>query len=166
MAQSVAQIKTDATPERVLIFTPTGRDASLTQRIFVEVGIASFICNTMKDFCRELESGAGAALVTEEALTSQAIKDLIECLDKQPAWSDLPVILFATNSESAGMLLNKLGQQVNIIVLERPINISIVTGAVRSALRARRRQYQTKSLLLELEEADRQKDLFLATISH
>jgi signal transduction histidine kinase/ActR/RegA family two-component response regulator len=105
-------------------------------------------------------------LLTEEALNPQALNRLIQALTKQPAWSDIPVILFATNSESAGTLLNLLGQRANVIILERPINISVVTGAVRSALRARRRQYQTKNLLVELEEADRQKDLFLATISH
>lgn len=149
-----------------MIFTPTGRDASLTQKIFTEVEIASHICGSMEEFCRELESGAGAALMTEEALTQQTVKRLVQSLDKQPAWSDIPVIFFATNSDSTARLLNLLGQRANIIVLERPINISVVTGAVRSALRARKRQYQTKSLLLELEEADRQKDLFLATISH
>lgn len=164
--KTVAKMKTDDKAERVLIFTPTGRDASLTKKIFTEVGISGFICNSIEEFCQEMESGAGAALMTEEALTSQAINSLMQCLDKQPAWSDIPVIFFAVDSDSAARILNLLGQRANIIVLERPINISIVTGAVRSALRARRRQYQTKSLLLDLEEADRQKDLFLATISH
>ena len=152
--------------ERVLLLTPTGRDALLTQKILAEVSISSSICGSIEELCHKLESGAGAILLTEEALNQHAINCLIQVLTKQPAWSDIPVILFATNSESAGVLLNLLGQRANIIVLERPINISVVTGAVRSALRARRRQYQTKSLLVELEEADRQKDLFLATISH
>jgi signal transduction histidine kinase/ActR/RegA family two-component response regulator len=166
MAKSLAKMKTEAQDRRVLIFTPTGRDASLTQKILTEAAIPSFICSTMEEFCGQLDSGAGAALMTEEALTQSAVNQLIQSLDKQPAWSDIPVIFFATNSESAARLLNLLGQRANLIVLERPININIVKGAVRSALRARHRQYQTKKLLVELEEADRQKDLFLATISH
>jgi signal transduction histidine kinase/CheY-like chemotaxis protein len=166
MAKPLAKMTTDLNGERVLLLAPTGRDALLTQKIFSEVGIASFICKDMDEFCQELENGAGAALVTEEALNTQAINWLTKCLEKQPAWSDIPVILFATNSESAGLLLSLLGERANIIILERPINIAVLTGAIRSALRARRRQYQTKTLLLELEEADRQKDLFLATISH
>ncbi|MBI3651272.1 MAG: response regulator [Acidobacteria bacterium] len=166
MAKPLSKIKTEAQEEQVLLLAPTGRDALLTQKIFAEVGIASSICKHMAEFCRQLEEGAGAALITEEALNEPAINLLMKSLDRQPAWSDIPVILFATNSESAGVLLNLLGERANIIVLERPINISVVTGAVRSALRARRRQYQTKNLLIELEEADRQKDLFLATISH
>lgn len=159
-------MQTEAADSRVLIFTPTGRDASLTQKILNEAGIASFICSDIEEFCGQLDSGAGAALITEEALNQPAVNRLIQSLEKQPAWSDIPVIFFATNSDSAARLLNLLGQRANLIVLERPINISIVTGAVRSALRARQRQYQTQRLLVELEEADRQKDLFLATISH
>lgn len=166
MATPVAKVKTESKEDRVLLLTPTGRDALLTQKILGEVGISSSICGSIEDLCRKIESGAGAVLMTEEALNQYAIRCLLQALNKQPAWSDIPVILFATNSESAGVLLNLLGQRANIIVLERPINISVVTGAVRSALRARHRQYQTKNLLIELEEADRQKDLFLATISH
>jgi signal transduction histidine kinase/DNA-binding NarL/FixJ family response regulator len=166
MAKPLAKITSEMKDERVLLLAPTGRDALLTQKIFAGAGIASFVCKDMNEFCLEMENGAGAALLTEEALNLQAIHWLTKCLEKQPAWSDIPVILFAINSDSAGVLLNLLGERVNIIVLERPINIAVVTGAMRSALRARRRQYQTKTLLLELEEADRQKDLFLATISH
>ena len=158
--------KANSKEKRVLLLAPTGRDAMLTQKILAEAGISSQVCKTMEYLCSEFGAGAGAALMTEEALNDRAIKCLIESLDKQPAWSDFPIILFATNTESAGMLLNTLGERANVIVLERPINISVVTGAIRSALRARRRQYQTRSLLVELEEADRQKDLFLATMSH
>ena len=111
MAKPVVQIKIDAIDERVLIFTPTGRDASLTQKIFTEMGFTSAICKSMKEFCLEMGNGAGAALMTEEALTPQAIKSLIQCLDQQPAWSDIPIILFAANSESAGVLLNRLGNK-------------------------------------------------------
>jgi CheY-like chemotaxis protein len=42
----------------------------------------------------------------------------------------------------------------------------LLISAVRGALRARQRQHQTRDLLHQLEEADKQKDLFLATLSH
>jgi CheY-like chemotaxis protein/nitrogen-specific signal transduction histidine kinase len=44
--------------------------------------------------------------------------------------------------------------------------MTMLVSAVRGALRARARQYQTRDLLTELEQADKQKDLFLATLSH
>src|SRR5689334_8418046 len=156
----------EANQERTLILTPTGRDATLTQTILCEAGINALVCQDIKELCAEIEAGAGAVLITEEALTNRAIRLLIKVIDQQPAWSDLPIVLFATNTQSAAILLHRLGERANIIILERPINIGVITGTVRAALRARRRQYETERLLKQLEVADQQKDLFLATISH
>ena len=157
---------TDPKEERVLVFAPTGRDAALTRRILSRAGIACSICKNIEELCREASAGAGAALLTEEALSAHAIKCLADLLSNQPAWSDLPLILFATNGESAGMLLKGTGSWANVSILERPINIAIIISALQSAIRSRRRQYQMRDLLLHMEEADRQKDLFLATLSH
>jgi signal transduction histidine kinase/ActR/RegA family two-component response regulator len=152
--------------EQVLILAPTGRDAALTHQILTEAGISSEVCKDMEGLCMEFDSGVGAALLTEEALTELGIKCLMAALDRQPAWSDIPLILFATNFESAGVLLNTLGNRANVMILERPISIGVLIGAVRSSLRARRRQYGSRDLLEKLEEADRQKNIFLATLSH
>jgi CheY-like chemotaxis protein len=46
------------------------------------------------------------------------------------------------------------------------MRITMLVSAVRGALRARQRQYQTRDLLAQLKQADQQKDLFLATLSH
>ncbi|HEX8088016.1 MAG TPA: ATP-binding protein [Blastocatellia bacterium] len=158
--------KTDSKEEQVLILAPTGRDAALTHQILIEAGISSEVCKDMEGLCLKFDTGVGAALLTEEALTESGIKRLIEALGRQPAWSDIPLILFATNFESAGVLLNTLGNRANVMILERPINIGVLIGAVRSSLRGRRRQYGSRDLLEKLEEADRQKNIFLATLSH
>lgn len=152
--------------ERLLILAPTGRDSLLTSKILTEAGVSCHVCKDMEDLCLEFDAGVGAALLTEEALTKLGIKCLIETLDRQPAWSDIPLILFVNNFDSAGILLNTLGNRANVMILERPINIGVVIGAVRSLLRARRRQYVSRDLLEKLQEADRQKNIFLATLSH
>ena len=161
-------IKSKAEPrqERTLILMPTGRDAALTQRVLADAGICSFVCEDMEVVSREIEVGVGAILITEEALDKRAISRLLRAIEDQPAWSDIPIILFATSTHSTSTLLRSLGERANVIILERPINIGVVTGTVRAALRARRRQYEAERLLKELEAADQQKDLFLATISH
>jgi hypothetical protein len=144
--------------ERVLVFAPTGRDGALTCEILMRAGIACLVCKDIEELCREAEAGAGAALLTEEALSRHAIKCLSDLLTNQPAWSDLPLILFATNGESAGVLLAGTAAWANVSILERPINIAIIISALHSAIRSRRRQYQMRDLLLQMEEADRQKE--------
>jgi CheY-like chemotaxis protein len=61
----------------------------------------------------------------------------------------------------------------NVTLLERPTRVSALVSAVRSALRARHRQHQTRLYLQErertaaaLRDADRRKDEFLATLAH
>jgi signal transduction histidine kinase len=59
------------------------------------------------------------------------------------------------------------------MLLERPLRLATLLTAIRSALRARTRQYQIREHLLErsyaeqaLRLADRRKDEFLATLGH
>lgn len=120
----------------------------------------------MNELCRELLGGAGATLLTEEALSAPDLKSLLETLERQELWSDLPLILFTSTRDSARFFLDTIGPQLNLTILERPINIAILSSVMRSALRARRRQYQMRDLLLKLEGANRAKDEFLATVSH
>ena len=89
--------------------------------------------------------------VTEEALIGDDLVPVLEWCGAQPPWSDLPVIVLATKQAGprappAARTLEKLG---NVVLLERPINAETLMSAVRSALHGRRRQYQSRGLLLQ-----------------
>jgi signal transduction histidine kinase/ActR/RegA family two-component response regulator len=152
--------------ERVLVCMPTGRDGLLVCSTLSRAGVFSYAVENCQDLGREIRAGVGAVLIAEEALLEGAVEQLQETLKEQPVWSDLPVIVFAAGSSGAEKLVNSLGSRFNATVVERPIRITLLVSAVRGALRARERQYQTRDLLEQLEEADKQKDLFLATLSH
>ena len=160
---------------RVLIFAPIGRDASLTAELLTRAGIACQVCHAMNDVCIELASGAGAILLTEEALADPRLDDLAEALTSQPPWSDISVLLFAGSDRSQASLrtLHKLEVLRNVTLLDRPIRTAAVISTVRAALRGRQRQYELRDTLvalqrarLEAEHANRLKDEFLATVSH
>jgi signal transduction histidine kinase/CheY-like chemotaxis protein len=145
---------------------PTGRDADLVRARLTGVGISAEQCADSGALLRAISEGAGAVLLAEEAVDPEIRDDLVESLESQPVWSDIPVILFSSHSRNAEFLLDKLGGRINVTIVERPIRITMLISAVRGALRARQRQYQTRDLLAQLEQADHQKDLFLATLSH
>jgi signal transduction histidine kinase len=67
------------------------------------------------------------------------------------------------DSTLASRAVSTLG---NVTLLERPVRVAALASAVRSALRARERQYETRAHLMEREQADQRKDEFLATLAH
>jgi signal transduction histidine kinase/CheY-like chemotaxis protein len=152
--------------QRVLILTPIGRDSAMTSQILTSNGLLCRCCTTIEEACLLIKEGAGALLVTDEALSPHAAGHLLKVLDEQEPWSDMPLIVFPANGQNAAVLLKRLGVRANVTILERPVRIEILVNAAKSALRARRRQYESRNLLIELEKVDRQKDLFLATLSH
>ncbi len=161
---------------RVLVFAPIGRDAELTRELLERVAIANVVCDSIAGLCRAFEDEGGAALLmTEEALDAPGFASLVSALERQPSWSDVPILLFAGSSgaEMAARGMRALDLLRNVTLLERPVRVAAVLSAVRAALRGRARQYEVRDLLVQLrqsqadaESANRLKDEFLATLSH
>lgn len=145
--------------QRILILAPLGRDGPLAERVIREAGLAAQTCASMEQLCKEIGEGAAAALLTEEVLAVPQARDFVSLLERQPPWSDLPVIVFGTMDAA-------LGRSANVTLLDRPVRIRTLVSAVRAALRARDRQYQSRDLLRELERSVRDRDEFLAMLGH
>ena len=173
----VAMADHDAPQRRVLILAPIGRTAQLARDILTAAGFAADTCTAMEDLCGELERGAGAVLLLEEALASERdARMLATALVGQAAWSDLPVTVFVADLERSGPSFRnfaKLTPGRSIVVLERPIRAPALISLMRSLLKARERQYQVRDLVVELGRARREaeaanlgKTEFLAVMSH
>ncbi len=161
--------------ERILIFAPVGKDAPLTLDVLTRAELVGCVCQTAPGLCAEFVKGAAVIILTEEALEDSAIGELMECLRSQPAWSDVPILLFADAERSEIYLrtLRLLEGLRNVVLLERPIRLGAALSLIRSAMRGRQRQYELRDLLNaladareEAEKANRLKDEFLATLSH
>ena len=130
-------------------------------------------CTSADSLGDEILLGAGAVLVAEECLDHGAHAVLRHALEAQPPWSDLPILVLTrsgADSITVGEAIASLG---NVTLLERPLRIAGLLSVVRSALRARFRQYQIQANLKTLEEARdaesmaaRRKDEFLAMLAH
>src|SRR5688572_134043 len=165
----------DALDRRVLVFAPVGKDAPLTLDVLRRTDLSGQVCQTAHGLCVEFQRGAAVIMLTEEALEDPGIGELMDCLRSQPAWSDIPVLLFADAERSEIYLrtLRLLEGLRNVVLLERPIRLGAALSLIRSAIRGRERQYELRDLLMafanareEAETANRLKDEFLATLSH
>jgi signal transduction histidine kinase/ActR/RegA family two-component response regulator len=153
------------TDRRVVVLTPTGRDAQLVAKVIADMGTAIAVSPDFDTLITDLQQGAGTALIAEEALTPVAIQRLSALLAGQPSWSDLPlVILTGTGEPSPGSLsiLRRLEPVANITLLERPVRVVTLQSAIRTALRARRRQYEVRDHLAERQRAEAERERLLA----
>jgi signal transduction histidine kinase/ActR/RegA family two-component response regulator len=155
-------------PERVLLVAPTGRDAALAAAALRSEQIHVTTCRDLSQAVTELGSGAGALLVAMEAMDPNGVQHLAQWIARQPAWSDLPVVIFTSASSrlGPGVTLDHVGPFGNVTLLERPLRRATFVTVVRSALRARRRQYAAREVLAALEHEVAARDQFLAMLGH
>ena len=155
--------------QRVLLLTPTGRDAALISRLLKRAGCDVQTCSSPQELCQEILSGAAAVVLAEEGLPDDSLSVLTECLDDQPAWSDLPVIVLTMAGKTtrhSAILANALKGKVNLAFLERPLRMLTLVSAVQSACRARARQYEIRALLAKATAEVETRDRFIAMLGH
>lgn len=139
------------------MLAPRGRDATIAAAMLSEGGIEATACASLLALITELDAGAAFVLVTEEAITSADLNPLADWLSHQEEWSDLPFVLLTTRggglerNPAAVRYLEVLG---NVTFLERPFHPTTLISLARSALRARKRQYEARSRLTELREGE------------
>lgn len=108
-------------------------------------------------------------MIAQEILSRESLSQLTTALSDQPTWSHIPIITMldrgelATSNEQWLQILEPLGM---VTLLERPASDKAVQSIVRAALSYRRRQYEVRDLLAQLEKSNRSKSNFLANMSH
>ncbi|HEX2570163.1 MAG TPA: ATP-binding protein [Polyangia bacterium] len=138
---------------RALVLAPIGRDAELACQALGREEIAAERCADMAALCRGIATGAGVVLLAEEALTNEGIGLLKEQLARQPPWSGLPILILTGTStaEEVRLRMQRLVELLgNVTLLERPLRVLTLVTAVRTALRARARQYDARQVLEDL----------------
>ena len=143
--------------EAALVLTPIGRDGPIAAGLLREAGVESIICRDVEDLCAHLDDGAGFALVTDEAMASSDMAAVAAWVRDQPAWSDFPFVLLTERggglerNPAASRLTGALG---NVIFLERPFHPTSLVSVARTALRARRRQYDARERIEEIRRGE------------
>jgi signal transduction histidine kinase len=150
-------MKKNESDERVLIMAPFGNDAPVMADVLAHHGFGTHVCGSPAECCAQMNSGAGALLITEEVLEFEGALNLLEALKAQPPWSELPLIILTTSSESrvAWLLERAADAAGSLILLERPIGTTTLLRSVEVALNSRRRQYEIRNLVAALADSSR-----------
>jgi PAS domain S-box-containing protein len=151
--------------EGAIILAPRGRDAAIARAMLIEGGLEAETVANLPALVARLGSGAGFAIVTEEALRNADLRDLAGVIAAQAEWSDLPFIILTERggglerNPGAVRLLEVLG---NVTFLERPFHPTTLLSLARAAQRARRRQYDARARLEDIHEGQERLKLALA----
>ena len=142
----------------ILILAPIGRDVTEIGHILSRMGVPSQPVSSRAALCEAIEPDGGASIaalfLAEEALAG-GTEPLVACLNKQPPWSDLPIVVLTAGGRQRGpgqrwALFEQLG---NVTLIGRPMHVETLQSAVRAALRARGRQHQAREHLEALRMA-------------
>ncbi|HUQ84558.1 MAG TPA: histidine kinase dimerization/phospho-acceptor domain-containing protein, partial [Gemmatimonadaceae bacterium] len=182
---ALRQVRQDS-PDRsaeVAVLTPSGRDGALADQVLSKWRVHVVAYPTVDALCDAIRRGIGVAVVAQEALRPESLGRLLSALGAQPAWSDIPIVLLTSEGELSRVIaagIETLASRGNVMFLERPVRVATLVTVLRTALRARQRQYDLREHLSELqaardaanharaiaESANRAKSEFLAIMSH
>ncbi|NUU40299.1 PAS domain-containing protein [Tardiphaga robiniae] len=149
-------MKPGRSSERAVILAPTGRDSAVAAALIREAGFYAQPCADFPALLEEIRGGAGVAVIADEAIKTVDLRGLGNWLHDQPSWSDFPIVLLTR--QGGGPERNpdaaRLGQLLgNVTFIERPFHPTTLISIVGSAVRARRRQYQTRAILEDLGDS-------------
>ncbi|MFO2464279.1 response regulator [Pseudomonas sp. 15FMM2] len=140
---------------RAIILAPLGRDSTLAAQMLNEAGFSAVIANHLPMLCETLEQGAGLLIIAAEALRGVDLQPLLDYLQQQPAWSDLPIVLMTQHGGSEQTSSSRLSALLgNITLLERPFHPVTLISLVTTALRGRCRQYEARDRLIDLSQSE------------
>ena len=113
---------------------------------------------------------AALVVMTEEILAdTHSAKLLSECLNAQPDWSDIPIIILLKDCQRFSdclSLLSNTSHHRSVLLLELPLKRQAFAAIVRSCLQNRQRQYVLRDTLLQLEQSNQALENFSYTAAH
>ena len=144
-------------PERdslLLLHAPVGRDAQLLHGLLGRAQLQSRVCSSIDDLCGQMERGAGAVMVTEEALQPARDSGAVVRSQQDGPSSDLPLVVLTIGgepTEASRRRLFELEPLGELTLLERPLRSDTIVSAARTALRTRIKQYEVRRRDAELQ---------------
>ena len=159
-------------PPRVLVLPPTRRDGEIVERLLSQAGFTSTMCQTLPALGAAIDERTAAIVLTDDLLAGDGLHSVLDALQRQPHWSDVPFVVLAAGG-TPSRALSDLQSSASVTLLDRSVHMRTLLSAVQMAVRARSRQYQIRDLLererqarIDADRANEAKDRFLAVLSH
>lgn len=154
---SISEAAAPLREERILLFAPPDTPvAAWAADVLHSAHLRCLVFEDLSSLVQALQEGGDTIIVAERAITERAARLLSAAMAKRAPWSNLPIVILTDGTPEPIHRLKELSlfgpaASSNITILERPMHEVTLTTVVRSALRARQRQYEVRDLMHHLE---------------
>lgn len=155
--------RTEAPPELpplpLLVHAPYRDDASTVARLLKEYYIDTRPIRDAGELDAALEEQAGILLISQEGLSDSVLATVKSFLERQPRWSEFPIILLLDDEFLSHTPIAEVQQhfpRAKLTLLQRPIRAAELATVVRVSLSARARQFAVRSFIEKQEELRRE----------
>lgn len=153
----------------VFVHTLSSHDAKAVAGLIERGSLRAQVLAGLSTLADEMSAGAGALLLSEESIADYAQRQLlVDALESQPAWSEIPVLIIGSSHgrRNGAVAQFHVGDYANVVLLERPLRFASLLSALKSALRARRKQYQIRDYLIERQQHEAELQSLNASLEH
>lgn len=130
----------------VLVLVPRPADRAVICSALDEFGQPHLALGSVDAIPEDLER-SGCLLVAQEAIDDALLDGLAAALDRQPVWSEFPVVVMTDRDTAPGQLdtaLRKAWGRAKIVYLARPVGGVEFSASIQLAISTRLRQFQTR----------------------
>ena len=154
----------------IVLSTYPGRNTTVLREVLEAESMVCVHAASVEAVAEAIATNAALIVVTEEIFIHQAAaKQFGQCLNDQPSWSDIPVIILMRDCQRFTDCLGLISQTAHhrsVLLLELPLKRQIFAAMVRSCLQNRQRQYALRDTLYQLQESNRTLESFSYTAAH
>ena len=130
---------------KVLVLPPTRRDGDVTCALLRDVGLDCAVVANANALASQIGAPIGAIVMTDAAVSDPGLPLVLQAIDSQPQWSDLPVILLSRVEVQSEVDKERFEKLTNLTLLDRPTSSRALVSAVAAAIRAREREGAARS---------------------
>lgn len=154
----------------IVITTQLSHNGAAIRHVLERQNLACIDANSMESVVAAVRAEAALIIITEEILSLDDNFDrLVDCLNEQPEWSDIPVVFLLKDCRrfpACILMLQATRHQRSITLLEMPLKRREFISVVRTCLSNRQRQFELRDTLQQLNESNRALESFSHTVAH
>ncbi|WP_050779933.1 sensor histidine kinase [Crocosphaera chwakensis] len=154
----------------IVIATQLRQNAKAMGQVLETQGLSWIEMDSLETVKTAIRAEVGLLIITEEMLSlDNNFEKLVECLNEQPNWSDIPVIFLLKNCRHFPVcmaMLKSSSHQGSLTLLEMPLKRREFNSTVQTCLKNRQRQFQLRDALLRLHQSNQALENFSHVVAH